>query len=432
MIKIALSKAPRRPWNTVWTGVALTAAGLTAGLWSPAISAQPAFAPRSVQLGPRPYFLLEDLTDSPLKTDLQRCAAETKTFKPTRFSIGHRGAPLLFPEHTRESYEAAARMGAGVVECDVAFTKDKELVCRHAQNDLHTTTNILVTPLADKCSKPFTPAVFDAAGVLVKPASAECRTSDITLAEFKTLRGKMDASNARARTPAEYQGGTAGFRTDLYAGPSSGTLLTHRESIELFKRLDVDMTPELKTPVVPMPFEGFSQADYAQKLIDEYKAAGVDPARVWPQSFLKADIDYWVQREPTFGRQAVYLDNAGKVADLPSAEKLAAWRAEGIRIVAPPIFALLTLDAEGRIAPSTYAKDAKQAGLDIIAWSLERSGILAGSKSSFYLQTFHAAIRREGDVYRVLDVLAKDVGVRGVFSDWPATTSFYANCKGLN
>jgi len=32
---------------------------------------------------------------------------------------------------------------------------------------------------------------------------------------------------------------------------------------------------------------------------------------------------------------------------------------------------------------------------------------------------------------RVLDVLARDVGVRGVFSDWPATTTFYANCAGL-
>ncbi len=35
-------------------------------------------------------------------------------------------------------------MGAGIVECDVTFTKDHQLVCRHAQNDLHTTTNILV------------------------------------------------------------------------------------------------------------------------------------------------------------------------------------------------------------------------------------------------------------------------------------------------
>ena len=48
-----------------------------------------------------------------------------------------------------------AQMGAGVLECDVTFTKDKELVCRHAQNDLHTTTNILATDLASTCVTPF-------------------------------------------------------------------------------------------------------------------------------------------------------------------------------------------------------------------------------------------------------------------------------------
>jgi hypothetical protein len=51
-------------------------------------------------------------------------------------------------------------MGAGIQECDVTFTKDGELVCRHDECDLHTTTNILVTNLASKCTQPFTPAVL--------------------------------------------------------------------------------------------------------------------------------------------------------------------------------------------------------------------------------------------------------------------------------
>ncbi|WP_235281861.1 hypothetical protein [Methyloterricola oryzae] len=42
-----------------------------------------------------------------------------------------------------------------------------------------------------------------------------------------------------------------------------------------------------------------------------------------------------------------------------------------------------------------------------------------------------AAITRDGDMMRVLDVLAEDVGIRGIFSDWPATVTYYANCKGL-
>ena len=149
----------------------------------------------SIQLGPRPFFLVEDMKDSSLKRRLQSCSAGP--FTKSDFSIGHRGAALQFPEHTRESYEAGARMGAGVLECDVTFTKDLQLVCRHAQNDLHTTTNILVTPLANKCTRPFTPAVLGPNGGVVTPASAECRTSDVTLAEFKTLREKWMRSIRR-------------------------------------------------------------------------------------------------------------------------------------------------------------------------------------------------------------------------------------------
>jgi glycerophosphoryl diester phosphodiesterase len=322
-------------------------------------------------------------------------------------------------------------MGAGILECDVTFTQDLQLVCRHAQNDLHTTTNILVTPLASRCTRQFTPAVIGPNGELVRQASAECRTSDITLAEFKTLKGKMDAFNPRALTPEEFLGGTANFRTDLYAGPTSGTLLTHRESIELFKKLGVKMTPELKAPSVEMPFRGFTQEAYAQKTIDEYKAAGVSPRRVFPQSFSLSDVLYWINREPSFGKQAVFLDDANVPADLPSFGDLVGYKQAGVNIWAPPIFALLTVDSNSHIIASQHARDAKAAGLDIITWTLERSGILADGNNGFYFQTYDSAISREGDLMRVIDVLAQDVGILGVFSDWPAAVTYYANCMGI-
>jgi glycerophosphoryl diester phosphodiesterase len=383
----------------------------------------------AIELGPRPEFLVNEMNEGPLKNRLMACLDNEP--RRTDFSIGHRGAPLQFPEHTKESYVAAARMGAGIVECDVTFTKDKHLVCRHAQNDLHTTTNILATPLAATCIQPFTPAVLYASGRVVTPANAECRTSEITLVEFKTLRGKMDAANPAAQNVAQYLDGTANFRTDLYSGPTSGTLLTHRESIELFKTLGVKMTPELKAPSVTMPFNGLTQEAYAQKLIDEYKALRVDARNVWPQSFNIADVRYWVKREPRFGRQAVYLDDANVPADLPSYGELAGYKAEGINIWAPPTFALLALDAGGRIVASNSARYAKAAGLGVITWTLERSGLLADGNNGFYYQTIDAAIDREGDVYEVIHTLAKDVGILGVFSDWPAPVTFYASCMGL-
>jgi uncharacterized protein (DUF2249 family) len=94
----------------------------------------PTRRPVNVQLGPRPYYLVEDMDPGPLKRELER--RSEGPFEVSDFSIGHRGACLHFPEHTKESYEAAARSGA----------------------------------------------------------SAVCCTSDITLAEFKTLCGKMDGA----------------------------------------------------------------------------------------------------------------------------------------------------------------------------------------------------------------------------------------------
>lgn len=392
-----------------------------------------------VQVGPRPYYLIGKMSPSPLKRQLESCA--DGPFYKTKFSIGHRGGGTLqFPEHTKESHLAGARMGAGIQECDVTFTKDGQLVCRHDQCDLHTTTNILVTPLAAQCTKGFMPAQFDANGKLITPASALCCTSDLTVAELKSLKGKMDASVPTAKTAAEYQGGTASWRTDLYN--TGGTLLTHKESIDLLRSLGSHYTPELKagnTNAKLQVAQVFgSQAAYAQAMINDYKAAGISPRKVWAQSFSKDDVLYWVKNEPAFGKQAVFLDDANVPSELPSADELKSYARDGIRVVAPPMWALVTVE-DGKIVPSQYAKDAKAAKLDIITWTLERSGRIVeevlptkGTASpSFYYQTTLDALTNDGDIMTTLDVLARQVGILGIFSDWSGTVSYYASCMRL-
>jgi glycerophosphoryl diester phosphodiesterase len=368
------------------------------------------------------------MDEGELKEELLAC--DKKKFKKSDFSIGHRGAPMQFPEHTRESYVAAARMGAGILECDVTFTKDRELVCRHSQCDLHTTTNILATPLAAKCSEPFVPAVIDQiSGEVVMPASAKCCTSDITLEEFRTLKGKMDAYNPAATTVEQYMDATPGWRTDLYT--ATGTLMTHAESIELFLDLGTKMTPELKSPSVEMPFEGdYTQQDYAQQLIDEYKAAGVKPRRVFAQSFNLDDVLYWIDEAPRFGKQAVYLDGSNNADEAAQTiDMMAELKAKGVNYLAPAMWALVSQE-NGEIVPSEYAITAQAYGLNLITWTLERSGLLA-SGGGWYYQTIGDITDNDGDMLVLLDVLAQDVGIKGIFSDWPATVTYYANCKGL-
>jgi glycerophosphoryl diester phosphodiesterase len=375
---------------------------------------------------PRVGYLVDLLPAGGLKDKLSSCMGNPVT--RTAFSIGHRGAPLMFPEHTVESNRAAARMGAGILECDVTFTKDLALVCRHAQDDLHTSTNILATPLAKSCAMPFTRATGET------EAMASCRTADITLAAFRTLAGKMDGADPTATTVEAYMAGTAPWRTDLYA--DHGTLMTHAESISLFRDLGTKFAPELKAPAVEMPFEGMTQEMYAQKLIDEYKAAGIPASDVFAQSFNLDDVLYWIKAEPEFGAQAVYLEDSFDTIEGWSPMDPATWdhtmadlKAMGVNYIAPPLWVLVTLQ-DGRIVPSVYAIEAKAAGLNIIAWSLERSGPLSAGGGSYY-QSIAAVTTHDGVTLELLDVLAQDVGVAGVFSDWPGTVTFYANCMGL-
>lgn len=397
-----------------------------------------------ITVGPRPYYLIDGLDEGPLKDRLEKCKDEP--VERTDFSIAHRGAPLQFPEHTLESYTAAARMGAGIVECDVTFTSDATLVCRHAQNDLHTTTNILVSPLASSCKVPFSPAVLGTSGNVLTPATAECRTSELTLAQFKSLRGKMDASSAAATTPQQYQGGTAPWRTDLYTG--RGTLLTFAESIELNRKLGVKHTPELKAgdPASIAAVFG-SQERYAQALVDQLRAGGVRPKDAWPQSFNPNDVLYWV-RHTAYGEQAVFLvdydaskdnlvlsDTSGRPL-LTRPEQLAFFRElrrAGVNIVAPSFTALLSVQGD-RVVASSFAKELKAMGFDLIGWSFERTDVRRGSAGAGGYYDFDptgAAIRKDADMYKALDALARDVKVIGLFSDWPATVSYYASCLNL-
>lgn len=386
------------------------------------------FSKDTVQLGPRPFYLVQGMDEGKLKDRLMQC--ENGPFYRTDFSIAHRGGALLFPEHSDTAYRGGARMGAGIVECDVTFTQDGELVCRHSECDLHTTTNIVATDLNKQCTVPWT-------GPGQNPAP-KCCTSDLTLDEFKSLKAKMDASNPNATTPEGYLGGTASWRTDLYTGHSN--VVSFKESIELNKELGVKHTPELKGAEhqdrVNTTFG--SQAGYAQKFIDTLKAGGVEPKDAWVQSFNKDDILYWINNEPSFGEQAVYLDSIDPTVSpaIPrqTLAELKQLKKNGVRIFAPPMWALLTVNDAGKVVPSEYAVDIRKAGLDIITWTFERADLRQGASQAGWYYMFDAegkAIKKDSDMYKALDVLARKVGILGIFSDWPATVTYYANCMGL-
>lgn len=141
---------------------------------------------------------------------------------------------------------------------------------------------------------------------------------------------------------------------------------------------------------------------------------------------------YWINNAPDFGIQAVALDEV----EHEDEGSIDAWIdllvSNDVKIVAPPLWQLVQPDesAPTRMAASYYAKAAKAAGLDVITWTLERT---PPGLDGWYWQTLQGIDGGlvEGDRLNLLYVLAFEVEVLGVFSDWPATTTFFANCFQL-
>ena len=91
---------------------------------------------------------------------------------------------------------------------------------------------------------------------------------------------------------------------------------------------------------------------------------------------------------------------------------------------------LLDTDMNDKMVASDYAEYALKYDFDIITWTLERSTTLAVDEKpgGWYYQSVYDAVDNDGDIYTFLYALDTEVGILGMFSDWPATTTFYANC----
>jgi glycerophosphoryl diester phosphodiesterase len=157
-------------------------------------------------------------------------------------------------------------------------------------------------------------------------------------------------------------------------------------------------------------------------------STGIDPSEVWPQSFYVDDVIYWV-KNTDFGDQAVALHEVNETeTEYRALHKML--QENGVKVVAPPLFMMVEYDetSELGIIASPYGASAKENGLSIIAWSLERD---SPALDGWYWSTLQDLNRTVGDNLALLHVLSEEVGVMAVFSDWPATTTFYANCMGL-
>jgi len=91
---------------------------------------------------------------------------------------------------------------------------------------------------------------------------------------------------------------------------------------------------------------------------------------------------------------------------------------------------LLRVDEAGQLQASEYAVLARQAGLDIVTWTFETGQ--PTDPGNWMYANVRNYLQRDSQILEVLDALHKQAGIKGIFSDWPGTVTYYANCLGLD
>lgn len=199
--------------------------------------------------------------------------------------IGHRGASGYLPEHTLESYRRAIELGADFIEPDVVATKDGELVVRHEPN-ITVTTDVATRP--EFASRKTTRQVDGM-------AETGWFTTDLTLAELKTLRAKQPMAERDQSHNGKYAIPTLREVLDL----------ARNEGARVGRTIGV--YPETKHPTYHVT-AGLALEDRLLKLLAEYGyTAKSSPVIV--QSFEVGNLKYL--RSKTAVRLVQLIDGDG-------------------------------------------------------------------------------------------------------------------------
>lgn len=382
-----------------------------------------------ISLGPSPYFVLSQLLSDDddvsmeLKNILDTCAKENTMFHASHFiasadginNIDHGRMP--YPPHTLTSYEAALRMGAGMVQCPVTFSKDRKLVCRKEQCDLHYTTDVLSHPdqrLASKCAQPFIPS-----DGFNRPVQVRCCTNDFTLQELQMLNCRCSgAASAKSAGVNDW-----GMTVLDYLGPSPpcvpAKIPSHEEFIQLVDSWNANFAPTQVPFIDSGDVHDYNQEMLSRQILSSYvDGFHIDSARIFPISQNMKDLVLWKKEFPLYSKNAMALDVISEDAsDMDSlSEHFSSFVKIGVyNVIAPDVGMILKQseesDSRHSFRSTVYSSVAKEMGMGIFAM-------------------WNGSITQDINALHILHNLKTQGGVQGFFADvsFVPITTFYDNC----
>ncbi len=302
--------------------------------------------------------------------------------------IAHRGASGYLPEHTLAAKAMAYAQGADYIEQDLVMSKDDHVVVLH-DHHLDTVTNVRDL---------FPDRARDDGRYYV---------IDFTLEELRRL-----ALSERFETPDEP--GIAVYEQRFPPGRSSFGIATFAEEIELIQGLNrstggsVGIYPEIKSPA----FHRDEGKDISAAVLEVLKAYGYDEPH--DKAFLQcfdADELQRIRREllPAMNMSVTLVQLLGTGPRYQEAvtPQGIAWIASYADGIGPSMDLLVEPDSDpSKLETTELVQHARDRGLLVHPYTFRRDSLPA-----------YAA-----DYDELLGIFLRDIGVDGVFTDFPDLT----------
>lgn len=307
--------------------------------------------------------------------------------------IAHRGASADRPEHTLAAYELAIDNGADFIEPDLVVTKDLALVSRH-ENELSETTDVASREEFEDRRREKTIDGQRVAGWFAE---------DFTLAELRTLR-------ARERLPAIRPGNVR--YNGLYQVPTFEEIVQLVRAKEAETGRRIGLYPELKHPSFLLQEAGIDTVDLLLRELQRVGLSETDP--VFIQSF-EIGVLQRLNRRSDFKLVQLVKPEDGP-ADEPAMRYVDMVTPSGLAEIARYADVIgahigLVLKPDG--APTALVTDARQAGLEVHAWTLRPENVFLPADLRG-----KGGEADEGDQAALLAMLER-AEVSGVFADDP-------------
>jgi len=320
--------------------------------------------------------------------------------------VGHRGSCGMLPEHTVESYQLAIEQGADCIECDIVLTKDGVPICRH---------NTLLDETTDVHSRPEfasrkTKRVVD--GEELEGFFAV----DFTLEEIKQLGATQRLD----------------FRNPNFDGMFK--IATFQEQIDLVKKSRLlgktCLYPEIKhttwhNSLSASLWDNKRFEDIVLDLLRENGYDGERMERVYMQSFETTDLQYMSTRSRI---RLIQLVDEMDMVQADTNRTFAHFMTEqGLRDVGEYAYGISpnkndiapvnatsgSMDSTSLAHGKTFVQNAHKNGLKVHPWVFR-------NEYEFLAWNFGQ------DPYNEYKFFVEDVGIDGVFTDFPETAVRYA------